>query len=152
MESSASAFPLPAPERIIRLMKSSLATNWLQNIRSGGRRLTDQRLAKDKLSLGILVLSAIINVATLLMLIASLRPTEFAVPVRYSSLTGFQALGEWYQIYGIALFGVGVTAVNAVLAANSYSRSRITSFFLLIGAFVVSLFCLIISLAFAAII
>ena len=133
-------------------MKSFSPADILQNFRSEGLRLSNQRLVKDRLSLGILIATGIINAATLLLLLANLRPTEFAVPVRYSSLTGFQSLGHWYQIYYISLFSWAVGLVNAVLANICYLRSRITSFFLLVGAFVVSLFCLIISLAFAAII
>ncbi len=85
-------------------------------------------------------------------MVVRLKPTDYPLPVRYSSLVGFDALGPWYQTYAIGLFGVLVTAVNTTLAAISFTRSRITSFFLLIGAFVVGLFCLIIGTAFAVII
>lgn len=81
-----------------------------------------------------------------------LHPTGFDVPVHYSSLGGFDALGPWYQLYAIAIYGFGVTAVNTVLANLSFGRSRITSFFLLTGSFVVALFCLIIGTAFAVIV
>jgi hypothetical protein len=133
-------------------MKSLTLNKFRQFIYQEGIRLTGQRLVKDRLSLGLLIAAAATNVVTILLLLANLTPTDFPVPVRYSSLLGFQALGPWYQIYYIALFGVGVTLINSILAAMAYTRSRITSFFLLVGAFVVSLFCLIISLAFAAIV
>jgi hypothetical protein len=116
------------------------------------QQLTSARLLRDKLSLSILLPALAVNIANLALLALKVHPSELAVPVRYSSLEGFSDLGKWYQIYYIGLFGLVVTLGNTVLAMMSFSRSRITSFFLLIGAFVVSLFCLVISAAFAAII
>lgn len=114
--------------------------------------LTQQRLLKDKLSMAILLPALAVNLANLALLVFKVHPSELAVPVRYSSLVGFSDLGKWYQLYYIGLFGLIVTVGNSLLAMMSFSRSRITSFFLLIGAFVVSLFCLVITAAFAAII
>jgi hypothetical protein len=111
-----------------------------------------QRFFQDRLSLAFLIPVLVLNTLTLLVMFLRLKPTDYAVPVRYSSLVGFDALGPWYQVYTIALFGIIVTVVNTALAAMSFTRSRITSFFLLIGAFVVSLFCLIIGTAFSVII
>lgn len=133
-------------------MKSLNVNSLLSFARSGGSKLSSQRLMQDKLSLGIVIPTAAINIITLLTLLVSLHPTDFAVPVRYSSLTGFEALGSWYEIYLLGLFGLLVTVTNTGLAIACYSRSRITSFFLLIGSFVVNLFCLIITLAFVAIV
>lgn len=115
-------------------------------------RLTQQRLLHDKLSLSILLPALAVNIATLAVVIFKVHPTDLAVPVRYSSLEGFSDLGKWYQIYYIGIFGLVVTIGNSMLAMMSFGRSRITSFFLLIGAFVVALFCLVISVAFATII
>ncbi len=111
-----------------------------------------QRFFQDRLSLAFLFPILALNAITILILILRLRPTDYPVPVHYSSLSGFDALGPWYQIYIIAIFGLIVTAGNTALAAVSFTRSRITSFFLLIGAFVVGLFCLIIGTAFAVIV
>lgn len=123
-----------------------------EQLRLSWVRLKGQRFFSDRLSLSILIPTVVINVANLILLAVKLEPTDFAVPVRYSSLVGFDTLGPWYHLYGIGLFGLMVTLTNGSLAAVSYARSRITSFFLLIGAFVVALFCLIISLAFTAIV
>ncbi len=73
------------------------------------------------------------------------------MPMRYSSLYGFDGLGPWYSPFLIVLFGLGVSVVNGVLAYQVFDRSRIASFYLLAGAGVVALFCLIISNAFATV-
>ncbi len=111
-----------------------------------------QRFWQDRLSLIMLVGAIGLNVVTLIVLVSRAHPTQFSVPIRYSSLVGFDVLGPWYEVYRLALFGFFVTIVNALLAYKSFSRSRITSFFLLVGAFVVALFCLIIGTAFTAVV
>lgn len=114
--------------------------------------VTGQRFFQDKLSLAILIPTFVFNILTLVVMIVRLHPTGFDVPVHYSSLGGFDALGPWYQIYSIAVFGFAVTLVNTVLAELAFTRSRISSFFLLAGSFVVALFCLIIGTAFAVVV
>lgn len=114
-------------------------------------QLRSQRIFQDRLSWAIMVPTFVLNGVTFLLLVLKLHPTEFAVPVHYSSLVGFDRLGPWYQSYSIGIFAVGVTILNSGLAVMAFSRSRITSFFLMVGAFVVALFALVISLAFTAI-
>ncbi len=113
---------------------------------------SEQRFWQDKLSLAVLIAALILNGITFVVLAVRVHPAQFEVPVRYSSLVGFDVLGPWYEIYRIGLFAVAVTVVNGLLAYKSFARSRITSFFLLVGAFVVALFCLIIGTAFTAIV
>lgn len=123
--------------------------------RSWSKRLSvlrEHRFFKDRISVTILVLDLIINGVTILILLLRVRPTQFPVPVRYSSLVGFDRLGSWVQLYDIGVFSVLVTITNAILAIYSFSRSRITTFFLLAGAMVVAAFSLIISLALTAIV
>lgn len=114
--------------------------------------LRQQRFFKDRLSWGILVPTVLLNIATIVLLVLKFHPTDTLVPTHYSSLVGFDTLGPWYQSYAIGVFAVGVTVVNGSLALASFNRSRITSFFLMIGAFVVALFCLVISAAFPSIV
>lgn len=116
------------------------------------KKWRQQRIFRDRLSLGMAVGSLALNGATFLILLFNLEPTNIPVPIHYTSFGGFDRLGHWYQIYNIALFGLLATVVNFGLATLSFNRSRITSFFLLAGAFVVSLFCLIIGTAFSLVI
>lgn len=129
---------------------------WLAGQRQSlSRNLTSlrqHRFFKDRLSVAILVSNLIVNGIILLVLLLRVRPTQFPVPVRYSSLVGFDKLGSWIQLYGIGIFSLAVTLANGALAIYGFGRSRIASFFLLSGAFVVAAFSLIISLALTAIV
>jgi len=125
------------------------------DIRSAfGHRITalrTSRLMADHLSVGLIVSSLILNGLTLIILLVKLHPLDYQVPIHYSSLTGFDQLGSWYQPYVIGFFGLGVTLANTALAVRSFGRSRVASFYLLLGAVVVSIFCLIIANAFSSV-
>ncbi len=110
------------------------------------------RFFQDHLSLALLLPAIGFNITAFIVMLVRVHPTNFLVPIHYSNLGGFDQLGPWYAPYRIAVFGLVVTVSNSVLAAYSFSRSRIVSFYLLIGAFVVSLFCLIIGTAFAVVV
>jgi hypothetical protein len=109
-------------------------------------------LMSDPISVAALAVSAIVNVLTVILLIVKLHRVDYPVPVHYLSLVGFDQVGGWYQNYRLAAFGLVVTLVNGALAAKSFQRNRLVSFFLLLGAAAVSVFCLVISSAFAAIV
>jgi hypothetical protein len=110
-----------------------------------------QRFFRDRLSTGLLVGALVVNGVNLVSLALHVRPTETQVPIRFSSLTLFDALGPWYFPLLIALFALGVTVVNAFFAYHSFGRSRLASFFLLIGSAVVAIFSFIISTAFGVV-
>lgn len=99
----------------------------------------------------LLVSAAVINGANLIFLALHVRPTEAQVPIRFSSLTLFDALGPWYFPFLVALFAAVITITNAVFAFHGFSRSRLASFFLLMGSVVVAIFAFIISSAFGAV-
>ena len=109
-------------------------------------------LFQDPISVAALGVSVLFNVVTLGLLIAKVHQVDYPVPVHYLSLVGFDQVGQWYQTYRLAAFGFGVTLVNGLLAAQSFQRNRVVSFFLLLGAAITGLLCLVISLAFAAIV
>jgi len=110
------------------------------------------RLWRDRLSVSVVLLAAAINVLTILLVAYRLRPLGYAVPVRYTSVGGFDTLGPWYALYAIPAYGVLVLAANVGLAMKAYTRSRIASFFLLLAAVVVALLCLVISNAFVSVV
>src|SRR5690242_8335412 len=114
------------------------------------QQLKSHRFFGDRLSVLILVLNLALVIATLVILVIRVRPSAVPVPVHYSSLVGFDRLGPWWELYSLGLFSLVVIATNTALAIASFTRSRITSFFLMSGAFVVAIFALIISLAITA--
>ena len=111
-------------------------------------QLRGQRFFHDYISVALLMGCCLLNATTWFELIARLHPIDYLVPTHFSNITGFDTLQSWPSFYRIGAFSLGVTLVNAALAMQAFNRSRITSFFLLAGAFVVSLFCLAVASAF----
>lgn len=114
--------------------------------------LKSHRFFADRLSVLVLVSNLVLVALTIVVLIIRVRPSSVPVPVHYSSLIGFDELGPWWQLYSIGLFSLLVVATNTALAIVCFTRSRITSFFLMAGAFVVAIFALITSLAITAVV
>jgi hypothetical protein len=127
-----------------------LGTLW-RTIQSSVDDVRESRFFRDRISLMLFAGALIINGLNLFTLALHVRPIEGEVPVRFSSLRLFDALGPWYYPYLIALFALGVTLANSYFAYHSFGRSRLASFFLLAGSAVVAIFSLIISTAFGAI-
>jgi hypothetical protein len=115
-------------------------------------RLRQHPLFQDPVSVTVLGATVACNVVTLLLLIVKVRQVPYPVPVHYLSLVGFDQTASWFQVYRFVVFGLAVTAINGFLAAKSFQRHRLTSFFLLLGGAVVSLLCLVVSVAFAVIV
>ena len=105
-----------------------------------------KRLFSDKIFRWFLIVSLALVIGILGILAARLRPIDFAVPLHYSTFQGFDGLGAWYRIYIFGFFALIVTTGNFILAASSYDKSRIASFFLVMGSTVINLFLLIIVL------
>ncbi len=122
-----------------------------QTISSFTRDIRTSRFFSDRISMSLLVAALVTNGMNLVFLVLRVRPTDSQVPVRFSSLTLFDALGPWYFPFVIFLFALVVTLVNTVFAYQSFGRSRLASFFLLTGSAVVAIFSFIISNALGAI-
>lgn len=124
----------------------------LQSLRQFPARLREHPMFHDPISIAAFSASVIFNLITLAVLVLKVHQVNYPVPVHYLSLVGFDQVGSWYQTYRIAVFGFVVTAVNAFLAAKSYQRNRLVSFFLLLGSAAVGLLCIVIGRAFAVIV
>ena len=127
------------------------ALHFPTQIRLSVKRIREARMWRDQLSLGLVVVALSLNAVGLIDLALKLHPLAYHVPVHYSSISGFDRLGNWYEPYYIVLFGTVITVINAYLAGRSFSRSRIASFYLLLGSVVISVFGLIIANAFSSI-
>lgn len=145
---------------IIRVMKRKQLGRLQQIFKAQLDSWSSHRMLTDRLSWAIILPTIVLNALTVLLLVLKLHPTDSLVPVHYSNLTGsfdhlgpiyqaggFDRLGPWYQSFSIGIFAGGVTILNTILAMLTFGRSRITSFFLMVGAFVVGLFALVISMA-----
>ena len=123
-----------------------------RSVQEGFGRVRESRFFHDRFSMTLITLALTLNAGTFLWLVGTLRPTEVPVPVRYSNLlSGFDQTGPWYFPFAIATYALAVTALNAVFAYQSFNRSRLGSFFLLVASVVVAGFSFIIASAFGAV-
>lgn len=107
-------------------------------------------LFQDRLFIGFVLATFALCIAIIVTLIIKVRPKSFVVPLQYSTLRGFDALGPWYRAYMYGLFTLLVSIGNTSLAVMSYPKSRISSFFLMLGTVVVNIFTLVVVLTLAA--
>jgi hypothetical protein len=110
------------------------------------------RFVRDRLFMSALLVAVGFVVLMWGVILIRVRPTTFPVPVHYTTLGGFDALGSWYQPMLASLYATILVLANIALSYLSYQRSRMASFFLLAGAVVVALFSLIITNAFSSLV
>ncbi len=107
--------------------------------------LRHQRILRDKFLRWFVFLALGTFLIVAILLLARLRPTDFVVPLEYTSGIGLSRLSDWRLIYGYGIFSFVVTAGNLTLAIASFEKSRIMSFFLLLGAIVINIFTIIVT-------
>src|SRR5688500_9985510 len=103
-----------------------------------------QPLFRDRIFISFVIASFILCAVIIIVLIIRVRPQSLVVPLQYSTLRGFDALGPWYRAHLYGLFSLVITVGNTILAVMSYPKSRIASFFLVLGTIVVNAFTLVI--------
>lgn len=108
-------------------------------------------MLKDPISLITLVGSIALVLVTFIMLLVKVHAVNYKVGVHFMSLVGFDRLGSWYEVYRFPVVGAMIVTINGLLAAKSFQRNRLASFFLLLGGVSVALLCLVVSRAFAVI-
>ena len=122
-------------------MAKSVTKYWTKKLEQPAKKVANfwhQPVFRDKLFITFSLANVIISVLIVGLLLFNVRPKDFVVPIQYSTLQGFDALGAWYRVYAFGIFSLLVTFGNSYLASISYRRSRIMSFFLVFGAAVVN--------------
>jgi hypothetical protein len=104
------------------------------------------RVFRDKLFVGFTIAAVVLCLAVIVSLLVKVRSKDFVVPLQYSTLQGFDALGSWYRIYAFGAFSLLVTIGNLLLANLAYEKSRLASFLLVLGTVIVNLFSLVVVL------
>lgn len=107
--------------------------------------LKQQRILRDKFLRWFVILVLVTFLVVAVLLLVRLRPTDFVVPLEYTSGTGLSRLGDWRLIYGYGIFSMIVTFGNLGLSIAAFEKSRIMSFFLLLGAIVINIFTIIVT-------
>jgi hypothetical protein len=114
-------------------------------------QLSKTNLTQNKLYLSVLVTIAIVILVNIVWALTHIHKTELPVPIRYTSLTNFDQLGKWYQLYFPLAISLVVSVVNIFLSINIYKKSRIVSMFLLLASLIVAVFALAITFGFTSI-
>ncbi len=97
-------------------------------------------LFKDRVFLSFLIIMILLLVSVVVILAIKVRPVDYAVPLRYSTYQGFDALGAWYRVLTYGAFILVVNIMNLILAAIAFDKSRIASFYLILGTVAIDLF------------
>jgi uncharacterized BrkB/YihY/UPF0761 family membrane protein len=106
-------------------------------------QIASRSIYKDGWFLGLCVLTVAVVIFNIIWALSNVKQTEIQIPIRYSSLTNFDQLGNWYQLYEIPIIAAIIAAANFALANLLHRRNRLVSIFLMM----VALMCAILSTA-----
>ncbi len=115
------------------------------------KELKDQKLFRDNWFLVLLFLLVSGIVFLIVWSVTHIHATDIDVPIRFTSLTNFDELGKWYQLYEIPVIAILVSVINVFFAALLHKKNRIISTFLIITALMVVVLAIAILLGFTAI-
>jgi uncharacterized BrkB/YihY/UPF0761 family membrane protein len=110
-----------------------------------------QKFFRDSWLLALLVPLIIGLIFLIIWSLTHIHATDIDVPVRFTSLTNFDELGRWYQLYEITIIAVIVSLINIFFAFLLHKKNRILSIFLLVVAIMVVILAIAILLGFTAI-
>jgi len=89
---------------------------------------------KNKVIKWNLILGVVFNLATWIFLYWRVEPQVDPIFLRYNIYFGPSLIGDWWQIFFLPLFGLGVLLVNYFLAAAVLKKERFVAYFLAYGA------------------
>ncbi len=106
-------------------------------------QIASRSIYKDGWFLGLCVLTLAVVIFNIIWALSNIKQTEIQIPIRFSSLTNFDQLGNWYQLYEIPIIAALIAAANFALANLLHRRNRLVSIFLMM----VALMCAILATA-----
>lgn len=106
-------------------------------------QIASRSIYKDGWFLGLCVLTLAVVLLNIIWALSNIKQTEIQIPIRFSSLTNFDQLGNWYQLYEIPIIAALIAAANFALANLLHRRNRLVSIFLMM----VALMCAILATA-----
>ena len=65
--------------------------------------ITSRTIYKDGWFLSLCVLTLLVVLFNVLWALINIKQTAIQIPIRFSSLTNFDQLGSWYQLYEIQI-------------------------------------------------
>ena len=100
---------------------------------------------KDRFVQLCLMSSILINISMWFLLLVSISPSEFPIPLHYNVFFGIDYIDSWYKVFLIPCFGILTLLVNFVLTYLLYLKERILSYFLTLTTLIVHVFLIIAS-------
>ncbi|HBG82013.1 TPA: hypothetical protein DDW69_04235 [candidate division CPR2 bacterium] len=98
-------------------------------------------IIRNKIIITSWIVSIIILLSTLSYLILNIKPTEFEIPIRYSSYS--KTIGHWYKLYYMPLLGTIIFFINSIIATKYYNSEQFISYTLAVLSALISLLLLI---------
>ena len=105
--------------------------------------ITSRSIYKDGWFLSLSALTLVVLIFNVLWSLINIKQTPIQIPIRFSSLTNFDQLGNWYQLYEIPVITSFIVLANFGLANLLHRKNRLVSVFLMMAA----LMCTILSTA-----
>lgn len=96
--------------------------------------ITSLSIYKDGWFLSLCLMTLVVVLFNVAWALINIKQTEIQIPIRFSSLTNFDQLGNWYQLYEIPLIAVLIGGANFALANLLHKKNRLISIFLMMAA------------------
>ncbi len=114
-------------------------------------QIASRSIYKDGWFLGLCVLTFAVVIFNIIWALSNIKQTEIQIPIRFSSLTNFDQLGNWYQLYEIPIIAALIAAANFALANLLHRRNRLVSIFLMMVALMCAILATVILMGFTVI-
>ncbi len=123
----------------------------MKRLRNIKRDLGGHSFFKNNWYVGLTVINGVVLLTVVIWSLLHIRQSDLQVPVRFTSLGNFDQLGNWYQLYDLAIIAAVTFAANLFLAIVCYKRNRVMSLFLLLSSTMVSILALVVLFGFTTI-
>ena len=113
--------------------------------------ITSLTIYKDGWFLSLCILTLLVLLFNLIWALLNVKQTQIQIPVRFSSLSNFDQLGNWYQLYELPLMAFLIAGANFALANLLHKKNRLLSIFLMMAALICAILATAILIGFTVI-
>lgn len=92
----------------------------------------DIPFAKNPTALLLIAVNGLLSLATVALVLARLRSSDFKVPGQFIATGGEVELTQWYSLYSLAIFAVLSLAIAIFIARKLYQKNEIFAWGILI--------------------
>ena len=98
--------------------------------------ITSLSIYKDGWFLSLCILTLLVLLFNVIWALLNIKQTQIQIPVRFSSLSNFDQLGNWYQLYELPIMAFLIGGANFALANLLHKKNRLLSIFLMMAALI----------------